>query len=94
MLYNTYRFIILGERGIDFADMISIDFIDDDIWRKFMKEASAPIWVKSKTNSKKKVESKEDMKKRIGQDSPNICDSIIMTIAPAVQQQQAGGFDW
>ena len=81
-LYNTYRFIELGERGIDFNDMLSLDIDCDDMWKKIMREMSTALWVKSATNSKKKVESKIDMKKRTGQESPNINDAIVMLRAP------------
>ena len=81
-LYNTYRFIELGERGIDFADMLSLDIEDDATWKKIMREMSTALWVKSEANSKKKVESKKDMKKRTGQESPNINDAIVMLRAP------------
>ena len=81
-LYNTYRFIELGERGIDFNDMLSLDIEDDAQWNKVMREMSTALWVKSDTNSKKKVESKDAMKKRTGQESPNINDAIIMLRAP------------
>ena len=81
-LYNTYRFIELGERGIDFNDMLSLDIECDAVWKKIMREMSTALWVKSEANSKKKVESKEAMKKRTGQESPNINDAIIMLRAP------------
>lgn len=81
-LYNTYRFIELGERGINFNDMLSLDIEDDAMWKKIMREMSTALWVKSEANSKKKVESKENMKKRTGQESPNINDAIIMLRAP------------
>ena len=81
-LYNTYRFIELGERGIDFADMLSLDIEDDAVFKKIMREMSTALWVKSEANSKKKVESKENMKKRTGQESPNINDAIVMLRAP------------
>jgi hypothetical protein len=80
--YNTYRFIELGERGIDFADMISLDIEDDALFNKIHREMSTAVWVKSENNSKKKVESKKDMKKRTGQESPNINDAIVMLRAP------------
>lgn len=81
-LYNTFRFIKLGERDIDFEEMISIDIEDDYLFNKLAREGSTPIWEKSTTNSKKKVESKDKMKKRTGLDSPNIFDSIVMCNAP------------
>ena len=82
MLYNTYRFIELGERDIDPMDMLSLDIEDDDLWKKIMRELSTALWVKSEANSKKKVESKKDMKKRTGQESPNINDGVMMLYAP------------
>ena len=81
-LYNTYRFIELGERDIDPLEMISMDIEDDDLWRRIVREMSSALWVKSEANSKKKVESKKDMKKRTGQESPNINDAIVMLMAP------------
>ncbi len=81
LFYNTYRFIVLGE-DVDPDDMISLDIDDDGLFKKISRELSTPIWVKSDANSKKKVESKDDMKKRSGLDSPNIADSIIMLFAP------------
>lgn len=87
--YNTYRFIVLGERDIDFKDMISIDIEDDEMFNKIAREASTPIWIKSITNSKKKVEAKKDMEKRTGQASPNIWDSIVMTRSPALPTASA-----
>ncbi|AHK11656.1 terminase large subunit [Shewanella sp. phage 1/41] len=85
-LYNTYRFIELGERGIDFNEMLSLDIEDDAMWKKIMREMSTALWVKSESNSKKKVESKENMKNRTGQESPNINDAIIMLRAPRAQE--------
>ena len=82
MLYNTYRFIELGERGIEPEDMLSLDIECDELWKQIIREMSTALWVKSKSNSKKKVESKEDMKKRTGQESPNINDVIVMLYAP------------
>ena len=82
MLYNTYRFIMLDERDIDPEAMLSIDIEDDDVWNKILREMSTALWVKSEANSKKKVESKKDMKKRTGQESPNLNDAIIMCYAP------------
>lgn len=81
-LYNTFRYVVLGERDIDFNDMISIDIEDDELFNKLARELSTPIWVKSSANSKKKVESKKDMEKRTGMPSPNIADSAIMTRSP------------
>lgn len=82
--YNTYRYVILGERDINPSDMISIDIEDDQMFNKLAKELSSPIWVKSETNSKKKVESKDKMEKRTGQPSPNIADAIVMTMTPTL----------
>lgn len=81
-LYNTYRFVVLNEEGIDPSDMVSIDIDDDYVFNKLVKELSCPLWVKSATNSKKKVESKEAMEKRTGQKSPNIADGFHMINAP------------
>tara|TARA_R110002012_G_scaffold316344_1_gene531197 strand:+ start:2077 stop:3567 length:1491 start_codon:yes stop_codon:yes gene_type:complete len=89
-LYNTYRFIVLGERDIDFSEMLSIDIDDDDKFKKLSKEMTSPLWIKSKTNSKKKVEAKEDMEKRIGQKSPNMSDSIWMALAPLEAKKSTG----
>jgi len=94
MLYNTFRFIELGERDIDPLEMLSFDIDDDDMWKKIMREMSTALWVKSEANSKKKVESKKDMKKRTGQESPNINDCVIMCYAPEKEIQTAGSFDW
>ena len=77
--YNTYRFVELGERDIDPEDMISLDIDDHDLFIKIARELSTPLWVKSATNSKKKVESKKDMEKRTELPSPNIADAIHMT---------------
>lgn len=88
MLYNTYRFIELGERDIEFNNMLSLDIKDDELWKKLMREMSTALWVKSEANSKKKVESKKDMKKRTGQESPNINDAVIMCYAPKEAQKQ------
>lgn len=93
--YNTYRFIVLDDQGIDPLSMISLDIDDDDLFIKLIKELSSPIWVKSQTNSKKKVESKEAMFKRCGQPSPNIADALVMVYAPwDGEQGEAGTFDW
>jgi phage terminase large subunit len=81
-LYNTYRFIILGESDIDFGDMLSIDIEDDELFDKLSLELSTPIWVKSEANSKKKVEPKDAMKKRTELPSPNIADALVMTRTP------------
>ena len=87
MLYNTYRFIELGERDIEFSNMLSLDIEDDDLWKKLMREMSTALWVKSEANSKKKVESKKDMKKRTGQESPNIYEAVIMCYDPIEAQK-------
>ena len=86
-LYNTYRFIELGERGIDFNEMLSLDIEDDVTWKKIQREMSTALWVKSENNSKKKVEPKDKMKKRTGQESPNINDAIVMLRAPREAEQ-------
>ena len=82
LLYNTFRFIELGERGIEPTEMLSIDIEDAEVFTKLMREMSTPIWVKSEANSKKKVESKKDMEKRTGLPSPNCSDAVIMCFAP------------
>jgi hypothetical protein len=94
MLYNTYRFIKLDERDIEPTEMLSFDIEDDDVWKKIMREMSTALWVKSEANSKKKVESKKDMKKRTGQESPNINDCVVMCYAPEEEIQTAGGWSW
>lgn len=81
LLYNTYRFVVLGE-DVDPADMVSIDIDDDELFNKFVKELSSPIWVKSGVNSKKKVEGKAEMEKRTDQPSPNMADTFHMLNAP------------
>jgi len=81
-LYNTYRYVVLGERDIDMRDMISIDIEDDTTFNKLAKELSTGIWEKSEANSKKKVESKDKMFKRTSQPSPNIADAFVMTRTP------------
>jgi hypothetical protein len=82
LLYNTFRFIVLGERDIEPDDLLSIDIEDDEVFNKLAKELKTPLWVKSNTNSKKRVESKKDMEKRTGQPSPGIADAVHMTSAP------------
>lgn len=82
LLYNSYRFAVLNEHDIPMGDLISIDIEDDQVFNKLVKELSGPIWIRSKINSKKQVESKEDMEKRTGQTSPNIADSAIMCKSP------------
>jgi hypothetical protein len=89
-LYNTYRFVVLGETDIEPEDMVSIDIEDDDVFNKLVKELSCPIWVKSGTNSKKKVEEKKAMEKRTGQKSPNIGDCFHMCYAPQEDDKEAG----
>ena len=91
-LYNTYRFIKLGHRDIDPADMLSIDIDDNDLFNQIVRELSAPLWVKSATNSKRKVEAKDKMEKRTGQKSPNIADAFIMCYAPKEIKPMAGGW--
>jgi len=81
LFYNTFRFIVLGQ-DVDPADMISIDIEDDEKFNKLAKELSTPIWVKSGTNSRKSVESKQAMEKRTGQPSPNMADVVHMLTAP------------
>lgn len=81
--YNTFRFVVLGERDIEFSDMISLNIDDDELFTKLARELSTPIWVKSASTSKKKVESKADMEKRTGLPSPNIADALIMCDDPA-----------
>ena len=92
MLYNTFRFIELGERDIDPLEMLSLDIDDDDLWKKLTREMSTALWVKSEANSKKKVEDKKAMKKRTGQESPNINDGVIMLYAPTEETKVAGLF--
>lgn len=82
LLYNTFRFIELGERDIPFDQMLSIDIDDDERFKKLARELSTPLWVKSGTNSKKKVEPKKDMEKRTGMPSPNMADAVVMCKAP------------
>ncbi|AUR98841.1 terminase large subunit [Vibrio phage 1.256.O._10N.286.45.F8] len=89
--YNTYRYVVLGERDIDMRDMISIDIEDDSIFNKLARELSTPIWEKSDTNSKKKVESKAKMEKRTGQASPNLADAVVMTRSPKLPSGNIGG---
>ena len=81
-LYNTYRYVVLGERDIEMRDMLSIDIEDDQLFNKLARELSTPIWEKSDTNGKKKVESKAKMEKRTGQVSPNLADAVVMTRSP------------
>lgn len=85
-LYNTYRFVVLEEKGIDSSSMISIDIDDDQVFNKLVKELSCPLWVKSATNSKRAVENKGKMEKRTGQKSPNIADCFHMI--NALQEKQ------
>ncbi len=77
-LYNTYRYVELGEQNIDPSDMLAIDIKDEQTFNKLARELSAPIWIKSGTNSRRKVEAKKDMEKRTGQPSPNLADSVHM----------------
>jgi len=90
ILYNTYRFIVLGH-DVDPADVISIDIEDDEIFNKLVKELSCPLWVKSRVNSKKLVEDKKDMEKRTEQPSPNLADAFHMINAP--YDENNGVFD-
>ncbi len=90
-LYNTYRFVVLNE-AVKSSDMISINIDDDVLFNKLTKELSSPIWVKSLTNSKRKVEDKKAMEKRTGQPSPNISDAFIMCYAPQETSPSAGLF--
>lgn len=92
-LYKTYRFVVLGDMSIDPADMISIDIEDEDLYLKLAGELSAPYWVKSKTTSKKQVESKADMLKR-GVKSPNLNDAVVMCVVDQPSESLAGGFSW
>ena len=89
-LYNTYRYVVLGERDIDMRDMLSIDIEDDAVFNKLARELSTPIWVKSAANSKKKVESKKDMEKRTGMASPNLADAVVMTRSPKLPAGSLG----
>jgi phage terminase large subunit len=93
-LYNTFRFVVLGEKGINPADMLSINIDDDVVFNNLVKELSSPIWVKSKVNSKKQVEDKAAMRLRTGQPSPNVADAIHMLNAPIEVKEEAGGFGW
>jgi phage terminase large subunit len=99
LMYNTFRAIENGD-DVPAHDMISLDIDDDDLFNKVARELSSPIWVKSQTTSKKQVESKDAMKKRTGQPSPNLADSLHMTNAPyeevidiyeAIRRKRAGG---
>lgn len=89
LLYNTFRFVALNE-DVAPEDMISIDIEDDTVFNKLARELSTPIWVKSQTNSRKKVESKKDMEKRTGLASPNLADAFHMLFAP--YEKEAEGF--
>lgn len=90
-LYNTYRYVVLGERDIEMRDMLSIDIEDDQLFNKLARELSTPIWEKSDTNGKKKVESKAKMEKRTGQASPNLADAVVMTRSPKLPSGNIGG---
>ena len=87
-LYNAFRFAKLGETDIEPDEMLSIDIDDDTLFNKIVLELSTPIWVKSGTNSKKKVEDKKAMLKRTGLPSPNIGDSIHMISAPRTKARE------
>ena len=50
LFYNTYRYVNLGHKDIDFDQMISIDIDNDDLFNQIVRELSAPLWVKSSTN--------------------------------------------
>lgn len=89
--YNTYRYVVLGERDIDMRDMISIDIDDDVLFNKLARELSTPIWEKSEANGKKKVESKAKMEKRTGMPSPNLADALVMTRSPKLPSGNIGG---
>ena len=52
-LYNTYRYVVLGERDIDMRDMIIIDIEDDQLFQQASERLSTPIWEKSNTSAKK-----------------------------------------
>jgi len=77
-LYTTYRFIVLGERDMKPEEMMSLDIEDDTLFNKLTLELSTPLWVRSGTNSKKKVEDKKAMEKRTELPSPNIADAVHM----------------
>lgn len=77
-LYTTYRFIALGERDMKPEEMLSLDIEDDVLFNKLTLELSTPLWVRSGTNSKKKVEDKKAMEKRTELPSPNIADAVHM----------------
>lgn len=81
-LYTTYRLVKLGETDMNANELISIDIESDDMFIKLCWEWSSPLWVKSKTNSKKRVEAKVDTEKRTGQPSGNLADSANMCYAP------------
>lgn len=81
-LYSTYRLVKLGETDMNASDLISIDIESEDMFIKLCWEWSSPLWVKSKTNSKKRVEDKKDTEKRTGQPSGNLADSANMCYAP------------
>ncbi len=78
LLYNTFRFVVLGEQ-VESDMMLSIDIEDDAVFNKLAKELTTPLWVRK---TKKFVEAKADMEKRTGQASPNIADGVHMTCAP------------
>ncbi len=81
-LYTTYRLVVLGETDMRADELISIDIEDEDMFIKLCREAISPLWIKSNTNSKKRVEAKTDTEKRTGQPSGNLIDSAIMCYAP------------
>jgi len=71
--------------------MWSIDIEDDELFNKVILELSTPLWVKSATNSKKKVEDKKAMFKRTGLPSPNLADSLHMLSAPQKKGKRFNG---
>ncbi len=91
-LYTTYRLIALGETDMKADDLISIDIESDEMFIKLCWEWSTPLWIKSNTNSKKRVESKADTEKRTGQPSGNLADSAIMCYAPTKSSLVASVF--
>ena len=64
-------------------DLLSIDIDDTQVFNQLARELSTPVWVKSATNSKKKVEAKDAMEKRTGLPSPNLADALHMCSDPA-----------
>lgn len=70
--------------------MLSIDIDDDKIFNKLVVELSAPLWLKSESNSKQMVEPKERIKKRTGLPSPNLGDCVVMSVAPQKIAKKTG----